>query len=122
VSDYLIKLVRDRVDASFAHERHEVVYRPIVDPEGVIRRLRSKLIEEGAEYLTASSRPARVEEAADALEVLRSLAFLDLGLGDDPEAAFESLLEFADKKRLARGGFIEGRGMFAREIPNEEER
>ena len=61
--------------------------------------LEKKLLEEYQEVI-ASSGKDRLEELADMLEVMISLASLD-------DATLEDIIKIADKKRNKRGGFKE---------------
>lgn len=100
----LVKLVRDRV-AQFIVGRDgtagEVTYEPLGHDEHV-ELLRGKLVEEAVEYLQNPS----VGELADAYEAVMALAVVDLGIDH------QELFSEARSKRLERGGFIEGVGMF----------
>jgi predicted house-cleaning noncanonical NTP pyrophosphatase (MazG superfamily) len=112
MSDYVVKLVRDRIPE-------------IVPPDGVlaqhgvirgaldyvelghanhVRWLRKKIGEEVLEYLMDPS----VGELADILEAVWSLATVDLGV------SFEAVLEAAVRKRRERGGFTGGVAMVCR--------
>lgn len=97
----LIKLIRDDMGRSLA-DGGRVVYRPIDDSELHVQLLRAKLIEEALEYL----RTPEVEELADVLEVVDALTKLDLGV------SMEDIVAAAVTKRLERGGFEKGIGMF----------
>lgn len=99
----LIKLVRDRIDAYASHHTR-ITYAKLTRQEHIMG-LRRKLGEETTEYLLDPC----ASELADLLEVVHSLAVLDLGI---------SVMELEDtqqKKRDERGAFQWGLGMFASE-------
>lgn len=97
---YLVKLVRDRV-ADVLGGDGTVTYRRMSREEHV-ERLRAKLIEEAAEYVTKPS----LRELAHVLAVVWALARLDLGT--TPAAVEEKMIEEAAE----RGGFENGVGMY----------
>lgn len=91
------KLVRDAIPANIAAGGERVSFGRLARDEA-ITALVGKLFEEGLEVLNARDRPARVEELADVLEVLRGLAALE-------GAEWEEIRTVADSKRAKRGGF-----------------
>lgn len=99
----LVKLIRDRMGELLSTST--VRYAPIPDRATRIRALRSKLVEESAEYLANPS----LGELADVLEVVRALAEQDLDLGG---GAVALVLAEAASKRRERGGFRDGVGMY----------
>ncbi|MER7028211.1 MULTISPECIES: nucleoside triphosphate pyrophosphohydrolase [Streptomyces] len=92
------KLVRDRIPQIIREDGAEPIVRT-AGPEEYRRRLRDKLGEEVAEFLAADEAGA-LEELADVLEVVRTLA-ADLGAGP---AQLEKVRE---AKARERGGFAE---------------
>lgn len=98
---YPVKLVRDRIGEMLGGDGL-VTYGELPKAEHV-KRLRAKLIEEAAEYLTDPS----IEELADVLSVVRALAVIDLDRSwwevEDAEAS----------KSDDRGGFLSGIAMYA---------
>jgi len=104
---YLIKLVRDRVKD--LREPPESFGFHSLGLTEHLKHLRAKLIEEATEYLLDPSR----SELVDVYEAVRCLAVADLQLHDDPDIAMEILQEQADQKRLERGSFERGTGMYA---------
>ncbi|MFJ3941460.1 nucleoside triphosphate pyrophosphohydrolase [Streptomyces parvus] len=90
------KLVRDLIPQIIRESGAEpMVY--VAGPEEYRERLRHKLSEEVAEFLTADD-SAAAEELADILEVVHALA-LDLGMTPS------RLEERRAQKAAARGGF-----------------
>ncbi|MET8170990.1 nucleoside triphosphate pyrophosphohydrolase [Streptomyces clavifer] len=90
------KLVRDLIPQIIRESGAEpMVY--VAGPEEYPERLRHKLSEEVAEFLTADD-SAAVEELADILEVVHALA-LDLGMTPS------RLEERRAQKAASRGGF-----------------
>lgn len=93
------KLVRDRIPHIITSQGKECRTR-ILDPEEYTKELKAKLREEVEEYFKANNDQEALEELADMLEVIRSLA----------EAHGSNTAELdklrADKAE-ARGGFQE---------------
>ena len=100
---YLIKLVRDDVEASMENPQHGIIYKTIEDRMQFIEWLRRKLGEEMVEYLIKPSSG----ELADILEVVAALARHDLHL------SVAQVMDEANRKREARGGFDLGMAMWA---------
>jgi predicted house-cleaning noncanonical NTP pyrophosphatase (MazG superfamily) len=96
VKPYPIKLVRDRVAEVDTSEG--LTYRPVVDHDEHVRRLRAKLVEEVGEYLIDPS----VGELADVIEAAESLATVDLGV------SIVDVWNAIREKHDDRGGFTEG--------------
>jgi predicted house-cleaning noncanonical NTP pyrophosphatase (MazG superfamily) len=94
---YPIKLVRDHIGERLGGDG-TLTYEQIADEAEHVALLRRKLIEEAAEYLTNPT----VNELADVLEVVWSLAAVDL------RAPFEAVEARAKHKRTERGGFKRG--------------
>lgn len=101
---YRIKLVRDRVEE--IGPGRAFTYKPCRNRDEHVHLLRQKLGEEVVEYLLDPS----VGELADILEVIESLAWLDLGV------TWEEIDQAADQKFRERGGFREGTVMEAVEV------
>lgn len=92
------KLVRDKIPEIIKNNNETPITRILSDEEYKVE-LEKKLLEEYQEVLKASGNE-RLEELADMLEVMISLASLD-------DATLEDIIELADKKRNKRGGFKE---------------
>ena len=92
------KLVRDKIPEIIKNNNETPITRILSDEEYKVE-LEKKLLEEYQEVI-ASSGKNRLEELADMLEVMISLASLD-------DATLEDVIELADKKRNKRGGFKE---------------
>lgn len=92
------KLVRDKIPEIIKNNNETPITRILSDEEYKVE-LEKKLLEEYQEVLKASGKD-RLEELADMLEVMISLASLD-------DATLEDIIELADKKRNKRGGFKE---------------
>jgi predicted house-cleaning noncanonical NTP pyrophosphatase (MazG superfamily) len=60
--------------------------------------LHDKLREEVDELIAALTTDTAIEEAADIVEVL-------IAMGGEWGVSFDSILDFAQQKRMARGGF-----------------
>ncbi len=97
---YLIKLVRGRIPDVVPSSK--IAYKPMAREQHV-EALRKKLIEESAEYCVKPG----VEELADVLETVWTLADIDLGVG------CPALREVGAQKLTERGGFAAGIGMYA---------
>ena len=87
------KLVRDRIPEIIESSGKRAVTRVAGDTE-YLDYLRRKLLEEVDEYITSGN----VEELADILEVVSAL-------GRQVGVPLSRLIEIADDKRRARGGF-----------------
>lgn len=92
------KLVRDKIPEIIKNNNETPITRILSDEEYKVE-LEKKLLEEYQEVI-ASSGKNRLEELADMLEVMISLASLD-------DATLEDIIKIADKKRNKRGGFKE---------------
>jgi predicted house-cleaning noncanonical NTP pyrophosphatase (MazG superfamily) len=90
------KLVRDRIPEIIGSSGHEAVVSKLTEAE-----LESRLIEKLVEEQKELDKDRNVEEVADMLEILFSLA---RRYGHDEKQT----LELMYKKREARGGFEEG--------------
>lgn len=91
------KLVRDKIPAIIEQSSKIPVTRILNDSE-YLRKLEEKLIEETLEYNSSTNRSKKLEELADVLEVIHSLA---KALG----SSIEELNQLREKKKLERGGF-----------------
>ena len=92
------KLVRDRIPEIIRNNGEQPETRILSDEEYKLE-LEKKLLEEYNEVLNASGND-RIEELADMLEVMISLAALE-------EKTLDDIVSEADKKREKRGGFKE---------------
>jgi len=94
------KLVRDGIVSKIGSSGERTVSFTLSSDERS-RALFGKLIEEGAELVTAPDANARLEELSDVYEVIRSWAEVEGFQMDEVLAA-------ADEKRRKRGGFVRG--------------
>ena len=92
------KLVRDKIPEIIKNNNETPITRILNDEEYKVE-LEKKLYEEYQEVI-ASSGKERLEELADMLEVMISLA-------NTENATLEDIIAEADKKRNKRGGFKE---------------
>lgn len=92
------KLVRDKIPEIIRSNGEEPEIRILSDEE-YKQELEKKLLEEYHEVLDATG-ASRIEELADMLEVMISLAALE-------EKTLDDIIAVADKKREKRGGFKE---------------
>ena len=90
------KLVRDRIPEIIKSNGEEPITR-ILTEEEYKKLLEEKLLEECNEVIEASNLD-RIEELADLLEVLISLAKIESKNLDD-------IIKVAEEKRIKRGGF-----------------
>lgn len=113
MSDYPLKLVRDREGEAYRHE-HALAFTYDGRPCNAdhVSRLRQKLLEEVGEYLIDPC----VEELADVLQVVQDLSRVDL------DATFKDVEDARAAKFKRKGGFGDGRVMVARELSEEERR
>ena len=94
------KLVRDKIPAKIKESKEQGITK--VMPSSQVKKfLVSKLVEEALEYREAVSAEHRVEELADAFEILRALLESD-------GVSVDELIGVADKKRKKAGGFKDG--------------
>lgn len=91
------KLVRDKIPEIIIGNGGEPVTRILTDEE-YKNELERKLLEEYNEVLSTKTRDERIEELADMLEIIKSLAEFENG-------SLEEVIEIANSKRLKRGGF-----------------
>lgn len=91
------KLVRDNIP-NIIEQDNEMPFTRILDDSEYRTELYRKLTEECNEVLTSESSEETLEELADVLEVIRSIAKLENKKLDD-------VIEIANKKRTKRGGF-----------------
>ena len=90
------KLVRDKIPDIIKAKEEEPIIRELTLGEYKIA-LETKLKEECEEVIAANGEE-RIEEIADALEVLKALANLE-------NATLEDIIAVADKKNAKRGAF-----------------
>ena len=91
------KLVRDNIPDIIASNGEESVTRILTDEE-YEAALYKKLLEEANEVISSKNSDETIEELADVLEILRSIAELNGKKLDD-------VLKTANQKKLKRGGF-----------------
>ena len=91
------KLVRDKIPEIIENDGKTPVVRVLNDNE-YKKELEKKLKEEYEEVLLAKDKKERLEELADMLEVIRTLALLE-------DEDIQSVINIMDKKRGKRGGF-----------------
>ena len=91
------KLVRDNIPDIITSNGEESVTRILADEEYKVE-LYKKLLEEANEVISSKNSDETLEELADVLEILRSIAELNGKKLDD-------VLKNANQKKLKRGGF-----------------
>lgn len=91
------KLVRDNIPDIIASNGEESVTRILADEDYKVE-LYKKLLEEANEVISSKNSDETIEELADVLEILKSIAELNGKKLDD-------VVEVAKQKRLKRGGF-----------------
>lgn len=91
------KLVRDLIPDIIKSNGEEPTTKILDDTEYKFE-LEKKLVEECNEVLGTKNSEERMEELADVVEVIRSLAGVE-------GKSFEDVLDIAKKKRDKRGGF-----------------
>ena len=89
------KLVRDNIPKIIIADGKGVSIKKSIDPEA---SLKAKLREEFDEFLEAESNECKIEELADILEVLQSLAKVS-------EFSVYEVEERCKSKRVEKGGF-----------------
>ena len=91
------KLVRDNIP-DIIHNNGETPITRILSDKEYKQELEKKLYEEYGEVLKTTTTEERIEELADMLEVITSLAKLE-------NKSLEDVVEVAKTKQLKRGGF-----------------
>lgn len=91
------KLVRDNIPNIIENNGEKAITRILSDKEYRVE-LYKKLLEESQEVINSQDTEDILEELADVLEVLKSIAELENRNLDD-------VIEIANQKRLKRGGF-----------------
>ena len=91
------KLVRDKIPEIIEND-DEIVFTHVLGDAEYRLELYKKLNEECMEVATSTSAKETLEELADVLEVVRSIAELNGSQLDD-------VIQIADRKMLNRGGF-----------------
>lgn len=103
------KIVRDRIPNIIQASGKKSIVRKL-SPDEMMIHLREKLTEELNEYLIATKPRESLEELADMLEVIRSLAKMH-------NVDWVQLEDYRIQKAKTRGGFDEG--MFLVEVIDE---
>ena len=91
------KLVRDKIPEIIKNNGEESVVRELSDDE-YKEELYTKLLEESHEVIESENTESIIEELADVLEILKSIAELN-------NKELSDVIAMADQKRLKRGGF-----------------
>ena len=91
------KLVRDKIPEIIENDG-EIVFTHVLSDAEYRLELYKKLNEECREVASSTSAKETLEELADVLEVLRSIAELE-------GSQFDDVIQIADRKKLNRGGF-----------------
>lgn len=91
------KLVRDNIPNIILDDNELPITRILSDDE-FITELYKKLNEECKEVLNSKTKKETIEELADILEVIKSIAKLN---GEE----LEKIINIANEKRLKKGGF-----------------
>lgn len=91
------KLVRDKIPDKIESNGEKAIIR-ILNDEEYRTELYKKLLEESQEVINSNGDEDTLEELADVLEVLKSIAELD-------NKNLDEVIEKANKKRIKRGGF-----------------
>ena len=91
------KLVTDNIPDIIASNGEESVTRILADEEYKVE-LYKKLLEETNEVISSKNSDETIEELADVLEILKSIAELN-------DKKLDDVVEVAKQKRLKRGGF-----------------
>ena len=91
------KLVRDKIPEIIKSNGENPIISILTDEE-YKAELEKKLLEEYNEVIKAKESEERIEELADMLEVINSLAKLE-------DKSLEDVTEIANKKKEKRGGF-----------------
>jgi len=91
------KLVRDKIPEIIKNNGEEPITR-ILDNDEYKKELEKKLFEEYQEVVATTTSEDRIEELADVLELIRTLAHLENKTLDD-------VLKIADDKNIKRGAF-----------------
>lgn len=91
------KLVRDNIPDKIRSNGEECVTRKLSDEEYKIE-LYKKLLEETKEVINSKNSHETIEESADVLEIIKSIAELN-------DKVLEDIIEIANQKRKSHGGF-----------------
>ena len=91
------KLVRDKIPSKIEKNGETAITRILSDEE-YKKELYKKLLEEANEVINSQKFDETLEELADVLEVLKSIAELN-------NKSLDYIIELAEQKRLKRGGF-----------------
>ena len=91
------KLVRDNIP-TIIEQDNEVPFTRILNDNDYKKELYKKLKEECDEVIDSKNTFELLEELADVLEVIKSIAQLE-------DKTIDDIIEIANQKRLKRGGF-----------------
>lgn len=91
------KLVRDNIPNIIENNGEKAIIRTL-DNEEYRGELYKKLLEESQEVINSKYTEDILEEVADVLEVLKSIAELE-------NRSLDDIIEIANQKRIKRGGF-----------------
>lgn len=91
------KLVRDNIPNIIENNGEKAITRTL-DNEEYRGELYKKLLEESQEVINSKYTEDILEEVADVLEVLKSIAELE-------NRSLDDIIEIANQKRIKRGGF-----------------
>lgn len=91
------KLVRDNIPDIILNKGEKPITRTLSNEEYKIE-LEKKLYEEYQEVLSATNPQEKLEELADMLEIIISLARLE-------DSNIDNVIEIAKRKKIKRGGF-----------------
>lgn len=91
------KLVRDKIPEIIENDG-EIVFTHVLSDAEYRLELYKKLNEECMEVAASKTSKETLEELADVLEVLRTIALLE-------NSQLEDIIQIADKKKEKRGGF-----------------
>ncbi|HLQ73181.1 MAG TPA: nucleoside triphosphate pyrophosphohydrolase [Bacillota bacterium] len=103
------KLVRDKIPAIIEADGKACTTRILNEKEYELA-LEKKLVEEVNEFLSADEQAESVEELADILEIIRSLAYVQ-------GSSFEDVERVRADKFESRGGFKQG--VYLMEVKDE---
>ena len=91
------KLVRDNIP-EIIRNNNEIAITRILEDQEYKSELYKKLLEECNEVIESSSKTETIEELADVLEILKSIAELN-------DSSLEEVIDASEAKKIKRGGF-----------------